>query len=57
MVTDTAFFRNPNYHEKTDTMDTLYFVRMNEVVKERGVLEHSEYGVILLTIQSGQDSC
>jgi hypothetical protein len=23
MVTDTAFFRNPNYHQPGDTMDTL----------------------------------
>lgn len=33
MITDTAFFRNHNYHENTDTMDTLDFVKMNEVVK------------------------
>ena len=23
MVTDTAFFRNPNYHSAADTLDTL----------------------------------
>ena len=23
MVTDTAFFRNPNYHQATDTLETL----------------------------------
>jgi Peptidase family M28 len=28
MVTDTAFFRNPNYHEPTDTPDTLDYRRM-----------------------------
>ncbi|MBN1501304.1 MAG: M28 family peptidase [Spirochaetes bacterium] len=33
MITDTAFFRNPNYHKKTDTIDTLDFNRMAEVVK------------------------
>lgn len=33
MVTDTAFYRNPNYHETTDTVDTLDFDRMAEVVK------------------------
>ena len=33
MVTDTAFFRNPNYHRKTDTPDTLAFDKMAEVVK------------------------
>lgn len=27
MVTDTAFFRNENYHEPTDTFDTLDYVR------------------------------
>jgi hypothetical protein len=33
MITDTAFYRNQNYHENTDTMNTLDFVKMNEVVK------------------------
>ncbi len=33
MVTNTAFYRNPNYHKKTDTIDTLDFNRMTEVVK------------------------
>lgn len=33
MVTDTSFFRNPNYHQETDTHDTLDFRRMAEVVK------------------------
>ena len=33
MVTDTSFLRNPNYHEKTDTIDTLDFDAMTEVVK------------------------
>ncbi len=33
MVTDTSFFRNPNYHQETDTIDTLDFERMAEVVK------------------------
>jgi hypothetical protein len=23
MITDTAFFRNPNYHQASDTLDTL----------------------------------
>jgi len=32
MVTDTAFFRNPNYHKDTDTMDTLNFDKMKQVV-------------------------
>jgi hypothetical protein len=33
MVTDTAFYRNPNYHERTDTIGTLDFKRMCDVVK------------------------
>lgn len=33
MVTDTAFYRNSNYHEATDTPDTLDYARMAEVVK------------------------
>jgi len=32
MVTDTAFFRNRNYHEETDTPDTLDYERMAGVV-------------------------
>jgi Zn-dependent M28 family amino/carboxypeptidase len=32
MITDTAFFRNPHYHQTTDTIDTLDFARMAEVV-------------------------
>jgi Zn-dependent M28 family amino/carboxypeptidase len=31
MITDTAFFRNPNYHRQTDTPDTLDYERMAEV--------------------------
>jgi len=33
MITDSAFYRNPNYHRSTDTIDTLDFDRMTEVVK------------------------
>jgi Zn-dependent M28 family amino/carboxypeptidase len=33
MVTDTAFFRNPNYHLPSDTIDTLDFKFMAELVK------------------------
>lgn len=32
MVTDTAFVRNPNYHAPTDTLETLDFDRMAQVV-------------------------
>jgi len=29
MITDTAFFRNPNYHTENDTIETLDFTRMH----------------------------
>jgi len=32
MLTDTAFFRNKNYHEPTDTMETLDIQRMAQVI-------------------------
>jgi len=33
MITNTSFYRNPNYHQVTDTIDTLDFAKMAEVVK------------------------
>ena len=33
MVTDTSFYRNPNYHKTSDTIDTLDFDKMRDVVK------------------------
>ena len=33
MVTDTAFFRNPNYHLASDMIDTLDFTFMAQLVK------------------------
>ncbi len=33
MITDTAFYRNKNYHEVTDTIDTLNFEKMAEVIR------------------------
>jgi hypothetical protein len=33
MVTDTAMIRNPNYHEPTDTPDTLDYHRLNLVTR------------------------
>lgn len=33
MITDTAFFRNPNYHLPSDTLDTLDFGFMSQLVK------------------------
>ncbi len=32
MLTDTSFLRNPNYHQETDTIDTLDFTRMASVI-------------------------
>ena len=32
MINDTAFIRNPNYHMETDTIETLDFDKMSEVV-------------------------
>ena len=32
MINDTAFLRNPHYHDKSDTIDTLNFGKMTEVV-------------------------
>ena len=32
MINDTSFIRNPNYHEETDTIETLDFDKMAEVV-------------------------
>jgi hypothetical protein len=45
MVTDTAFLRNPNYHTRTDTADTLDYRKMSRVVD--GVL------TALLSLSSG----
>lgn len=33
MINNTSFYRNPHYHEATDTIDTLDFDKMSEVVK------------------------
>jgi hypothetical protein len=33
MITDTSFFRNRNYHQETDTIETLDFEQMAELVK------------------------
>ena len=32
MITDTAFYRNKNYHEDTDTIETLDLLRMSKVI-------------------------
>jgi hypothetical protein len=33
MVTDTSFYRNPNYHKAGDTYETLDYRRMAMVVR------------------------
>ena len=37
MITDTAFYRNPNYHTETDTIDTLDFDNMSDLL--RGLIQ------------------
>jgi hypothetical protein len=32
MITDTSFYRNKNYHQKTDTLETLDIERMSKVI-------------------------
>ena len=32
MINDTSYIRNPNYHRKSDTIDTLDFDKMTEVI-------------------------
>jgi hypothetical protein len=41
MVTDTAFYRNPNYHGEKDTIVTLRFDKMSQLV--RGMVHAVEY--------------
>jgi hypothetical protein len=33
MITDTAEFRNPHYHKKSDTLETLDYAFMAELVE------------------------
>ena len=37
MITDTANFRNPNYHEPTDTPETLDYERLAAIVSATAV--------------------
>ena len=41
MITDTSFFRNPNYHQPTDTMETLDLNRMSKVIDAVFLALHS----------------
>lgn len=42
MITDTAWFRNPNYHKPTDTVDTLDFSFMAEITLALAAFLRSE---------------
>ena len=42
MITDTAYFRNPNYHGPNDRADTLDYAFMAELVRS---LEHAIDGL------------
>ena len=46
MITDTAPFRNPNYHRETDTADTLDYVRLAAAVRalEAAVVDLTQAG-------------
>ena len=33
MITDTSFYRNPNYHKESDTLEKIDFDKMKEVVR------------------------
>ena len=37
MITDTAFYRNPNYHTARDSIDTLDFNKMSDLL--RGLIQ------------------
>ena len=43
MITDTAFFRNPHYHLRSDTMDTLNYDFMAELVKSLMLFFRSQH--------------
>jgi len=45
MITDTAFYRSHHYHQMTDTIETLDFTKMKEVI--RGVY----YAILNLTVK------
>ena len=45
MITDTAFYRNPNYHTARDTIETLRFDRMAELLRGMVHVAHTLAGV------------
>jgi hypothetical protein len=48
MLTDTAFYRNPHYHEATDVPETLDYGAMAELV--RGMSE------VIMTLDQKQEN-
>ena len=56
MVTDTAFFRNPNYHRASDSIDTLDFVFMAQLVRslELALVELSPLPIYLARPRGGE---
>lgn len=44
MITDTAFYRNPNYHTAGDTVETLRFDRMAELLRGMVLVAHTLAG-------------
>lgn len=45
MITDTAFYRNPNYHTAMDTIETLRFDRMADLLRAMVHVAHTLAGV------------
>lgn len=45
MITDTAFFRNPNYHSRSDSPETLDFERMANLVYALDKAIRSAWGI------------
>ena len=49
MLTDTAFYRNPHYHERTDRPETLDYEAMGELVQGiSGVLKKLDLSLLLI---------
>lgn len=62
MLTDGANFRNPHYHESSDTIGTLDFTFMRQVVQatiataaELGEIQHSSEALASVQITVGED--
>ena len=40
MITNTAHYRNPNYHKRSDTMETLNIPKMMQVIDATALASH-----------------